>query len=184
MASDESTLNFKDLYFSYASNLSPLTMKGRHPGSLFCGLAKLDGWKFNINSTGFANIMQSEGDHVYGALYFISAADEAAIDDMESVPDHYQKQHLEVEKINKDGAERGQMVPALVYIDSIRPDEGQIGKAYVVWIRKAIRDARPFGLPDEYVERYIRPWLPASEEGEVEQDMEPVRMMLPVQGTN
>lgn len=174
----DSTPEFTELYFSYSSNLSPQTMRGRHPKSLFCGLAKLDNWKFNINSTGFANIVPSEGDVVYGALYFISAQDEGGLDDMEGVPEHYQKQWLEGMRMSNDGTETGQRVKFLVYIDSTRPDEGTIGPEYIVWIRKAIRDAKPFGLPDDYVEKCIRPWLPGNEQDEVEKDMEPVRMMF------
>ena len=66
-----------------------------------------------------------------------------------------------------------------MYIDAQRPDEGVIKPDYVVWVRKAIRDAKEHGLPDSYVDQKIRPWLPASEEGEVEQDMDPIRIMFP-----
>lgn len=119
---------------------------------------------------------------------------------MEGAPAFYQKKHLEVARINADGSETEQKVEPLIYIDVERPDEGVIAPEYVVWIRKclllviyvllirltrppwsigkAIRDAKPYGLPDQYVEKYIRPLLPENEDSEVEKDMEPVRLMF------
>lgn len=169
---------FSELYFSYSSNMSPTTMKGRYPNSLFCGIAKLSGWKWSINSTQYANIIQSGDDVVYGALYFISAADEFDLDVSEGVPDHYEKQWHEVERLDGEAKGTGQVVRALMYVDAQRPDEGTIKDDYVVWIRKAVRDAKQYGLPDEYVEKCIQPYLPDSDEGEVEKDMDPVRIMF------
>lgn len=100
------------------------------------------------------------------------------MDESEGVPYHYQKQHHEVVRIDANGSETEQRVNALIYIDVERPDEGEIMPDYVVWLRKAIRDAKPFGLPDEYSEKMIKPWLPPNEKEEIEQDMQPVRMMF------
>lgn len=103
------------------------------------------------------------------------------MDEAEGVPYYYQKEHHEVARVNADGSETGQKIEALMYVDSERKDEGEIMPDYVVWIHKAIRDAKPFGLPDDYVERVIRPWLPTgdhNEEEEEEEDMNPVRIMF------
>lgn len=101
------------------------------------------------------------------------------MDDAEGVPYHYQKQHHEVVRLNADGLETEQKVNALIYIDGERMDEGEIMPDYVVWIRKAMRDAKPFGLPDAYVEKVIQPWLPAGEQNEEEVgDMHPIRIMF------
>jgi hypothetical protein len=154
-------------------------MKGRFPSSLFCGLAKLKGWRWTINSTQYANIVEtSDDDVVYGALYFISSSDETDLDTGEGVPDESQKQWHEVVRMNADGTETDQTVKALMYVDGQRKDEGMIKPDYIVWIRKAIRDGKQLGLPDDYVKESILPWLP-EEENEVEQDMEPVRIMFP-----
>jgi gamma-glutamylcyclotransferase len=75
----------------YASNLSPLALKGRCPDSLFAGLARLDGWRWHINSTRYANIVESKDDVVYGGLYFLSPRDEAGLDESEGVPWLYEK---------------------------------------------------------------------------------------------
>lgn len=152
-------------------------MKGRHPHSLFAGLALLPNWRWTINTEHFANIVPSTApqDKVYGALYFITALDESGLDDMEGAPTHYQKQHLEVTRINADGSATDQKVTALVYVDTIRTEEAAIAPEYRVWIRKAVRDAKPFGLPDGYVEEVIAPHL-VGEDGE--EDMEPVRVVF------
>ena len=49
---------------------------------------------------------------------------------------------------------------------------------YVVWIYKAIRDAKAFGLGAEYVEKYLKPWLPQSvDKNDEERELEAVRVM-------
>lgn len=154
-------------------------MKGRCPDSLFCGLARLDGWKWNINSTQYANIMPSPGDMVYGALYFLSPRDEAGLDESEGVPWLYEKQAHEVERSEADGNATGQRVAAMTYVDVQRPDEGVIMPDYVVWINKAIKEAKPFGLPDEYVEKYIRQYIPLASKEDEEREIEIVRVMAP-----
>ena len=65
----------------------------------------------------------------------------------------------------------------LMYIDGERVDDGDIMPDYLVWIRKAVRDAKPFGLPDDYVDKVIKPWLP-TKEGDEEEDKDPVRIMF------
>jgi gamma-glutamylcyclotransferase len=183
---------FSALYFGYASNLSPSAMKGRCPGSLFCGLARLSGWKWHINETGYANVIPSpksenedEGkeDVVYGSLYFLSPRDEAGLDESEGVPWLYEKQNLEVERLGPDGKEIGQRVTATVYVDVRRTVDGPIMPDYVVWIRKAIKEGKTFGLPQWYAEQALEKWLPARKEGDDEEAqvdaIEMVRVMRP-----
>ena len=49
----------------------------------------------------------------------------------------------------------------------------------VVWINKAIREAKAFGLPDDYVEKYIRKYIPPTTKEEEEREIEMVRVMHP-----
>ncbi len=81
------------LLLTQINAVAPEAMKGRCPDSLFCGLARLDGWKWHINSTQYANIMPSEGDVVYGSLFFLSPRDEAGLDESEGVPWLYEKKY-------------------------------------------------------------------------------------------
>ncbi|KAK5682530.1 hypothetical protein LTS10_005658 [Elasticomyces elasticus] len=50
---------------------------------------------------------------------------------------------------------------------------------YVVWISKAIRDATPYGLPGNYVEKYIKPHLPEASKEDEEREIQMVRVMAP-----
>lgn len=123
--------------------------------------------------------MPSKGDCVYGGLYFLSPRDEAGLDESEGVPWLYEKQWHDCMRINADGSEAGQKVPCLMYVDVQRPDEGTIEPDYVVWINKAIREAKQFGLPDDYVEKYIRPYIPLTSKEEEEREIQMVRVMAP-----
>lgn len=154
-------------------------MKGRCPDSMFCGLARLDDWRWNINSTQYANIVPSKGDVVYGSLFFLSPRDEAGLDESEGVPWAYEKQYHQCMRINPDGSESGQMVPCMTYVDVQRPDEGSIMLDYIIWINKAIKDAKQFGLPDDYVQKYIRPYIPLTYKEEEEREIQFVRVMAP-----
>jgi len=175
----DTSKRFSELYFGYASNLSPSAMKGRCPDSIFCGLARLKDWKWQINSTQYGNIIPSPNDVVYGALFFLSPRDEAGLDESEGVPWMYEKHTLEAERIGVNGEDFGQSVSVMTYVDVQRPEEGAIMSDYVVWINKAIRDAKPFGLPSDYVEKYLRPYIPAQTKEEEEREMEFVRVMSP-----
>ena len=174
----DTSRRFSELYFGYASNLSPKAIKGRCPDSLFCGLARLDGWRWHINSTQYANIVESPGDCVYGSLSFLSPRDEAGLDESEGVPWLYEKKSFEVMRLNSDGSETGQMVPCMTYVDFKRQDEGEIMPDYIIWINKAIRETEEFGLPKDYVEKYIRPYIPPTyKEEEEEQEIQMIRVM-------
>jgi gamma-glutamylcyclotransferase len=83
---DDPERQFTTLYFGYSSNLSPITISERCPGSLYIGLALLQDYKWIINSTPYASIIPSRGNVVYGSLYFLSAASETALDTSEGVP--------------------------------------------------------------------------------------------------
>ncbi|KAK5723448.1 hypothetical protein LTR15_005146 [Elasticomyces elasticus] len=175
----DTSKRFSELYFGYASNLSPSSMKGRCPDSIFCGLARLDGWKWQINETQYGNIVPSTADSVYGALFFLSPRDEAGLDESEGVPWLYDKETLEVERIGADGKGLGQRVQVMTYVDEPRTGEGKIMPDYVVWISKAIRDATPYGLPGDYVEKYIKPYLPEVSKEDEEREIQMVRVMAP-----
>lgn len=65
--SQDSVLTLRDenrveiLYFAYGSNLSTRQMLDRCPQSTCIGLARLPGWKWIINSRGYANIVPEDG---------------------------------------------------------------------------------------------------------------------------
>lgn len=174
------------IYFGYASNLSPRTMKQRCPDSLFISLARITGWRWIINETGYANIIPGNpDDEVWGSLCFLSRRDEMALDESEGVPWLYEKMKLKVKRVPQDvaGAEwrtndAGEEIEATAYVDVQRLAEGKIEKEYVVWVRKAIEDAKLCGMPESYAEKYIRKFLPAREDNDLpEQEIMMVRTL-------
>ena len=83
------------LYFAYGSNLHVSQMAKRCPESTFVGKATLQGYRWQINQRGVANIVESDNIHVEGLLYSISKMDEKSLDRSESVSaGFYEKRKL------------------------------------------------------------------------------------------
>lgn len=183
-ADDDAELKrYTCLYFGFASNLSPRTMKQRCPDSLFISLARLPGWRWIINETGYANIVPGNADdEVWGSLSFLSYRDEVALDESEGVQfGHYDKMKLKVRRVPQDiageewKAGEGEEVEAVAYVNPRLVTEGRIEEAYVVFVRKAIKDAKSCGMPEAYAEKYMRKYLP--QEDDSLPDVEKVTMV-------
>lgn len=137
-------------YFAYGSNMWQAQMRTRCPHSRLLGPAALAGYRFIINSRGYANIVAAVEGVVLGLLYTISATDEAALDGFEGVAQgNYRKEAVAVHY-------DGQTVVALVYIDAIE-EEGHPKPEYISRINAAIGDAQ---LPGAYVASVIRRFVP------------------------
>jgi len=116
----ETTETTNKLYFGYGSNLWKAQMALRCPVSKFVGLGRLRGYRWMINSRGYANIAQltntpndndndnnnsgstgSDGPgsntEVYGLIYSLTPADEARLDINEGVPVAYEKRMVSAE---------------------------------------------------------------------------------------
>ncbi|KAK9900586.1 hypothetical protein P389DRAFT_14880 [Cystobasidium minutum MCA 4210] len=177
---------FSCLYFGYGNNMSLRTLKQRFPDSAPAGLARLNDYKWMINEIGFANIVPSPGDVVYGSIAFLSSRDEAALDNSEGVPHHYEKRDVTVTRIDGQGKEMlrsdgsTQSVTAMTHIDVQRSGTGKGENDYLFWINRAISDASKEGLPQAYVEKYMRPFVPAKEETEEDQLTNMVRLSYDV----
>jgi len=139
------------LYFAYGSNMANGQMLERCPQHSKKGFAVLRGYRWIINRRGFANVVKSENDEVEGILFALSPTDEASLDSREGVAKgSYHKVYLPVLQ-----AHHGQI--ALVYIDPITA-EGKPAADYIERMNEALADA---GLSEDYVQRYIRPFIPA-----------------------
>ncbi len=171
-SSSSGMTDFSCVYFGYGSNLSARTMKQRCPDSLFIGLAELKDWKWIINETGYANIIPSPGDVVYGSLCFLSKRDEMALDESEGVPWLYEKKTLPVKRVLTEGERSSDwaggdvQVHAVAYVDVQRTGVGKIEKEYIIWVKKAIDDGFAAGMPKEYAEKYVVPFLPTGEQAD------------------
>ncbi|EFQ25020.1 AIG2-like family protein [Colletotrichum graminicola] len=181
------------LYFAYGSNLSPTQMSLRCPSSVPVGLAHLAGHTFIINSRGYANVVRTApeddapapptdpaGPGVYGVLYTLPPADEATLDVCEGVPYAYQKHDLYVTVVSTAistaaappasppagdaGPQQGASITALVYVDGERTTRSLPRAEYVGRMNRGLDEAGElFGLPAAYVDRVVRPYIPAQD---------------------
>lgn len=118
-----------------------------------------------INSRGYANVVPSEEDIVYGMLYTLNTVDEMVLDGYEGVPRDYKKQVIPIEYtgmhehgvIIKDGLK---IIDALVYVDDLRMTPDVVRAEYIVRMNYAIQDAITHGIPEEYIDTYLRKDIP------------------------
>lgn len=117
------------LYFAYGSNLSKQRIGQRCTDHVPFGLGVLDGWRLVINQRGVATITPDPEARTEGFLWFVSAADEAALDRAEGVAiGCYRREHMMVRLSPQDTA-----VQALVYIDDdVRPGTPRPGYADIL----------------------------------------------------
>ena len=139
-------------YFGYGSNLSKEQMAIRCPESKYYASGTLSGYSWLINTRGYASIKPSDSDFVLGEIFTLSQQDVDYLDIYESVEEGmYLKFNLSVE------TSKG-TIDCLVYIASdstpgIPQDE------YIERINLGIKSAN---LPDDYVQKAIRPFIPES----------------------
>ena len=144
------------MYFAYGSNLSISQMDKRCRDNIALDIGRLNGYRWIISNRGYANVIESENDYVLGRIYEINNTDEASLDEAEGV------------KLVNSGYDRttlpivvdGVSYDCLVYVDPIN-HEGPPKDEYVNRINLGLADSE---FPTEYVEKYIRPKIPLSEQ--------------------
>ncbi|KAI0473875.1 hypothetical protein GGR56DRAFT_676327 [Xylariaceae sp. FL0804] len=191
MAAATDSTRSAHLYFAYGSNLSTTQMRERCPHSAPLGLGHIAGWKWIINDRGYANIVvvaadaaaaaqppapttttttsdpgpDPADDGVYGLIYRLDARDEAMLDACEGVPYAYERAALPAtwaSGVVEAGI--GVEVMVLAYVDrrSITPAAPR--GEYVGRMNRGIDEATGrWGLPRAYVDRVLRPFIPALE---------------------
>ena len=142
-------------------------MRHRCPEYTYIGRGVLRGYKWIISKRGYANVIPS-GDETeeedseeldtYGVVYTLTKSDMATLDvyegvDMEPVP-AYVKVTMGIDMYEKKGQEAE--LPCLVYVDP-RTELGKVHDEYIGRINRGLRDA---GLPEMWVEKVIRKWIP------------------------
>ena len=135
------------LYAAYGSNLDPLQMLLRAPHSPVHGTGWLQGWRmtFGGESLGWegalATVVEEPGSQVFVALYDLSPADEAALDEWEgSDLGLYDKIRVRVATLDGD-------VTAWLYV--VDDYEGGLPSARYLGILADAAEAA--GAPDDYV---------------------------------
>lgn len=140
------------LYFAYASNMHQAQMERWCPASRFVRPARLRGYRFVYD--GFSatwdgavgNIVTSATESVWGALYEITERDRLTLDAFEGYPRSYERREVEVE--DRDGG----VHVAMTYCRTGRT----LGKPHPDYERIVIDGAKQCGLPDEYVDAFLR----------------------------
>ncbi|KAF6763847.1 hypothetical protein DFP72DRAFT_485086 [Ephemerocybe angulata] len=169
----------RTLYFGYGSNLWLDQMKRRCPESKLVGIGLLRDWKWIINRRGYANIIPSVGDIVYGLMFELSENDEEFLDRSEGVPICYVTEILPIEFTSVTSPNDLNFVvgstvvlrDALVYVDFKRVENGDPKEEYIPKINKGIIDGEKIGIPKEYFKKYFRPSIPVMPEALKEPDM-------------
>jgi cation transport regulator ChaC len=135
------------LLFAYGSNLAEDHMGTWCPRYEFLGPARLDGFRLEFRRRsirwrgGAADVVEAEGEAVWGALYELPDGELDQLDRKEAAGDAYRHREVEVEH---DGERR----PAVVYevIDK-EPSEPTPAPAYA---EAMLRGAAERGLPAQW----------------------------------
>ncbi|EAU88663.2 hypothetical protein CC1G_01036 [Coprinopsis cinerea okayama7 len=151
----------RPMYFAYGSNLWLDQMRRRCPDSVLRGVGILRDWKWIITDRGYANIVPSPGDLVYGLVFDLSKSDEDTLDVYENVPIAYEKEYKAVEFGPLDTKSSSALEEVLIYIDHIRVTENKPKHEYIHRINRGIEDGIKHGVPESYFEKYFRSFIPA-----------------------
>ncbi len=105
---------------------------------------------------------------VFGLVYNLTPTDEAALDVNEGVPYAYAKEILNVDFwASKESSkpinvmDAGEKVFMLVYIDRVRTKDDVPKKEYIYRMNMGIQDGVNEGIPQDYVNQIMRPFIPA-----------------------
>jgi cation transport regulator ChaC len=133
-------------YFAYGSNMSAQLMRGRCPGAVAVGTARLLGWRFVVTRDGFASIVRERGEAVYGVLWRLTPRDTAVLNAYECLDSGLYSRH--VLPVHRNA----RITPALVYIARSRTQ----GRPRPGYQRVVVEAAREWGLPKPYVQTLER----------------------------
>jgi gamma-glutamylcyclotransferase len=120
-----------------------------------------------INQRGYANVIPSSGDYVYGFIYELNPNNEASLDIYEGAPRIYDKKIHPVQLRTSPGdgeTATKKTIDALVYIDTVSTSPDVPKTEYIHRINMALRDGLKNGVPQSYIDKYIRPFIPAPAE--------------------
>ena len=112
-----------------------------------------------INDRGYANIVPSPGDIVYGLVFELTASDKESLDKYEGPT--YERLYIPVDPVPmNDTAIDRRSVKSLIYVDVERKREREPVEEYIYRMNMGIRDALKEGIPAEYIKKYLRPFIP------------------------
>lgn len=136
-------------YFAYGSNMDPVQMRVRCPGARILGTAVLEGFRWIINTDGYATVIPSPGHTVYGVLWELTPVHLAALDEYEGLPENlYWRTEIMVETLNAREPRQ-----AIIYF--ARSEEP--GQPVPDYTEHIIRTAKEFVFPESYL-RELAQW--------------------------
>ncbi len=137
-------------YFAYGSNMDDAQMAQRCPDSVLLSRASAEGWRFRINSRGYATIVREHGAIVHGLLWLLTESDVVSLNRYEGVAiGLYVIDTVNVQLAN------GRRDEAMVYVAA----DDRPGTPKARYIRGIMVAGRAHGFPREYL-RELRQWLP------------------------
>lgn len=141
-------------YFAYGSNLWREQMRLRCPDARCLGTGRLTGFRWLITSRGYASMVRSTDDTVFGTVYLLSEADERSLDRYEGVAEGCYRKEQVIVRLQE------QLVSCLTYLDPVETP-GQPKAEYIIRINRGLADAQ---LPEAYLAHSIRPFVPDQSE--------------------
>ena len=129
----------------------------RYPTREFQEAHSLDR-RWIINDRGYANIIPSPGDIVYGLVFELTAADERSLDKFEGST--YKKLYIPVDLVPRNDADNKRSAECLIYVDVKRKREKGPLEEYIYRMNMGIRDALKEGIPARYIKKHLRPFIP------------------------
>jgi hypothetical protein len=171
----------KRYYFTFGSNMHIGQMSARCPGSVYEGTAILSNWRWQINTRGVANIVQTSPSDVQGLVFSLTESDERALDRYEGVRQgHYERitvcaqlrpvvsiataqlaSDMEASNLHSfspkvQGHSIEVQISALAYVSSMMED-GFIRAEYVQRMSLAMQDAQALGVSPQYLGEVLKP---------------------------
>ncbi len=124
-------------------------MRRRCPRAKPISFSAISGWRFRINTRGFATVAPEDGATAYGLVWRIDAADERSLDRYEGVADgFYSKRTIEVRIAGARPAE------AFLYV----ANDDQPGVPRPEYMKAIIRAAESAPFPKSYLAE-LRKWI-------------------------
>ncbi|MGH6674187.1 MAG: gamma-glutamylcyclotransferase family protein [Xanthobacteraceae bacterium] len=140
------------LHFAYGSNMDRGIMRRHAPEAVAIGVALLADRRFVISSDGYASVVPTRGQSVYGVLWRLTPRDRVTLDRWECIASgQYRAETLQVRVV-------GGLRQALVYVARPHFGIGTRGRPKPDYMELVLAAARSWELPAGYVAS-LQVWL-------------------------
>ncbi|MCO5296731.1 MAG: gamma-glutamylcyclotransferase [Fimbriimonadaceae bacterium] len=140
------------VYFAYGSNMDPVQMHERCPGSVFLGIARWPGRRLSFTrfskarGCAVADLVKDPGSTAWGVLWDVPADHVNSLDRIEGYRAGRERNAYERRRVEVETDEGPRL--AAVYLAKAEPDPGLPNRAYLAHL---IDGAVAHGLPESYV---------------------------------